>query len=261
MKPLNLDKNAGMLNALTASRITPRIIGGQPAAQGQWPWMVALFWRGCSHPSCQFCGGALVKDRWVVTAAHCAAGVGTNTQIDVLLGSVLLTDEVERIAVDELIVHENFDPDTLDNDLALLRLSQPSKQATINIIPADDPAGLTSPGNMGTVIGWGATSEGGQGSQQLLQVEVPIVSNADASAAYNPLQSTVTENMIAAGFPEGGRDTCQGDSGGPFIVRDSDGCWFLAGSTSWGIGCARPGLPGIYTRLARYWNWIDEHIA
>jgi secreted trypsin-like serine protease len=95
----------------------------------------------------------------------------------------------------------------------------------------------------------------------LLKVSIPIISNADANAAYNPMGSTVTENMIAAGLPEGGRDACQGDSGGPFVVRDGGGRWLLAGVTSWGIGCARPGLPGLYTRLSRYWNWIDQHIA
>jgi secreted trypsin-like serine protease len=128
MKPLNLNQNAGILNALTASRITPRIVGGQPSAQGEFPWMVALFYRGGSPSAYQFCGGALIRDRWVLTAAHCAAAVGTNTPIDVFLGSISLTDEGERISVDELIVHEDFDPDTLDNDLALLRLSRSSQQ-------------------------------------------------------------------------------------------------------------------------------------
>jgi secreted trypsin-like serine protease len=94
-----------------------------------------------------------------------------------------------------------------------------------------------------------------------MEVEVPIVSNEEANAAYNPEGSTVTENMIAAGLPEGGKDTCQGDSGGPFLVKGKKDAFILAGATSWGIGCARPGLPGIYTRLSRYSDWLSQHLG
>jgi secreted trypsin-like serine protease len=256
MKALNLEKDAGMLNALTASRMSLRIVGGTPAHHNKYPWMVALFYHGCSPSVCQFCGGALVRPNWVLTAAHCAAAVGDNTPIDVFLGSTKLTDPGEQIAVADLIIHEDFDPNTLDNDLALLRLKGKSQQSTISVIDGGDPSGLTAAERLATIIGWGATNEGGESSQELLEITVPIVSNAEANAAYGPLGSTITENMIAAGVPEGGKDACQGDSGGPFIVQDSAGNWILAGVTSWGIGCARPGLPGIYSRLSRYDDWL-----
>lgn len=260
MKSLRLEKDAGMLNALTASRLTPRIVGGTPAPPNKYPWMVALFYRGCSPAVCQFCGGALVRRNWVLTAAHCAAAVGDNTPIDVFLGSTKLTDPGEQIRVAELIIHDDFDPNTLDNDLALLRLDGESQQPVVPIIEPGDPSGLTAPERPATIIGWGATSEGGESSQELLEVTVPIVSNEDANAAYKPLGSSITENMIAAGVPEGGRDACQGDSGGPFLVKDGTGSWILAGATSWGIGCARPGLPGLYTRLSRYGDWLAAYL-
>ncbi|MEO0530235.1 MAG: serine protease [Planctomycetota bacterium] len=260
MKALNIEKDAGVLNALSATRVTPRIVGGTPAAPNRYPWMTALFYRGCSPSVCQFCGGALVRPNWVLTAAHCAAAVGDNTPIDVFLGSTRLTDDGERISVAELIVHEAFDPNTLDNDLALLRLESDSEQEVVPIIESDDPAGLTAAGKSATVIGWGRTSEGGESSEKLLEVTVPIVSNEEANAAYNPLGSTITDNMIAAGLPEGGKDACQGDSGGPFVVRDAERGLILAGATSWGIGCARPGIPGLYTRLSRYGDWLPSHL-
>ena len=261
MKQLRLEKDAGMLNALTASRITPRIVGGRPAPQNKYPWMAALYYHGCSPSVCQFCGGALVRPNWVLTAAHCAAAVGDNTPIDVFLGSTRLSDPGENIKVVELILHEDFDPNTLDNDLALLRLESGSSQPIVSIIEGNDPGGLASAGKLATVIGWGATSEGGDSSQDLLEVSVPIVSNSDANAAYNQLGSVVTENMIAAGVPEGGKDACQGDSGGPFLVKNSADEWILAGATSWGIGCARPGLPGLYTKLSNYADWLDQYLS
>jgi secreted trypsin-like serine protease len=102
--------------------------------------------------------------------------------------------------------------------------------------------------------------EGGSGSQELLEAEVPIISNEEANAIYQSLGSAVTDNMIAAGLAAGGIDACQGDSGGPFVVQEGIDQWVLAGATSWGIGCARPGVPGLYTRLSRYGDWLAGHI-
>jgi len=260
MKKLDLKKGAGILNVLTASRMMPKIVGGKPAAAGKWPWMVALTYQDCPAAECQFCGGALIRNRWVVTAAHCAAAEGDNPPLDVFLGATRLTAKGERIPVEEIIIHEGFNPNTLDNDLALFRLAKPSKQPVIPLIPSGDPEGLTEAGREGTIIGWGASKEGGEGSKNLLEVTLPIIPNVEAQAAFKKFKSKVTNNMFAAGIPEGGKDSCQGDSGGPFVVQDGSGTWVLAGVTSWGVGCARPGLPGIYTRLSRYWDWIHERI-
>ena len=261
VKKLDLNKSAGILNVLTTTRVTPKIVGGKPAKAGKWPWMTALTYHGCSAAECQFCGGALIAPRWVLTAAHCAAAEGDNPPIEVFLGATKLTGKGETIMVEEIIIHEGFDPNSLDNDLALLRLAKPSKQPVIPVIPSGDPAGLIEPGREGTIIGWGATSEGGEGSKNLLEVTLPIIPNKQAQDAFKKFKSKVTQNMFAAGVPEGGKDSCQGDSGGPFVVCDDNGVWVLAGVTSWGVGCARPGLPGIYTRLARYWDWIQERIG
>lgn len=260
MQKMKIEKGAGMLNAIAATRARPRIVGGQPAANDAYPWIVALYWASCSPLNCQFCGGALVRDQWVVTAAHCAVATSPNN-VKVFLGSTNLADQGERLEVEDLLVHDDFDPNTLDNDIALVKLARGSNAPVIDIIPSNDPDGLTEAGKNLTIIGWGATSEGGQGSSKLLEVSVPIVSNEEANEAYAPFGSTITDNMVAAGLGQGGKDACQGDSGGPAIVKDCEGNWVLAGATSWGIGCARPNLPGIYTRLSRYWDWIHERIS
>ena len=256
MELLRSKSDAGVLNAVTASHFSPRIVGGMPVPQGKYPWMAALIYSGGSPESSQFCGGALIADRWVLTAAHCPAAVNN---ISVFLGAVHLADDGEQIEVEDVIVHSDYDPRTLDNDLALLRLSSASEQLPIPLIPDGDPEGLAEPGRTVTAIGWGLTSEGGVGSLDLMEVSVQVVSNAQANEAYNPYGSTITPNMLAAGVDEGGKDACQGDSGGPLIARGTGGQRFLAGATSWGIGCARPGLPGVYTRLSQYRGWITDH--
>ncbi len=259
-KKLVIRGDVGVINALSAVRSRPRIVGGEESAEGAWPWMTAIYYRNCSPEQCQFCGGSLIAPNWVLTAAHCAAAVG-NTPIDVFLGGVDLAGQGTQIRVDQVIVHEDFDPNTLDNDIALLHLSQPAGIKPVVMIESGDPDGLTDPDNMAKMLGWGATSEGGPGSQLLMEVEVNILTNAAANQALAPFGSRLTANMLPAGVPGGGKDTCQGDSGGPFLVRDGSRRWVLAGVTSWGIGCARPNLPGIYARVANYREWIDEIVG
>ncbi|HWN70779.1 MAG TPA: serine protease, partial [Haliangium sp.] len=109
------------------------------------------------------------------------------------------------------------------------------------------------PGTMATISGWGTTSEGGSLPATLLFALVPIVSDADARAAYGA--SEIVDSMLGAGFLQGGVDTCQGDSGGPLVLSTPSG-FKLAGLTSWGIGCAREGLPGIYTEVSFFNNFV-----
>merc|ERR1712032_1325089 len=103
--------------------------------------------------------------------------------------------------------------------------------------------------------GWGATTEGGATSNVLLEVDVDIVSNQQCSAALSPV---VTSRMICAGGVPG-EDACQGDSGGPLFV-EKDGSPILVGDVSWGIGCARAGLPGVYGRISSVRDWIDSNV-
>jgi secreted trypsin-like serine protease len=218
-----------------------------------YPWMTALIYSDYDPVDGQFCGGSLIDPNWVLTAAHCPHGEDPEN-IEVVLGLLKLDEKPkERIPVKEIIIHPKYDPDTSDFDLALLRLAKPSKQPTIALIPSGDPDGLAKPGIMATIIGWGALKEGGPGSRKLMHVDVPIISNAEANKSYG---GDVTKNMIAAGFPEGGKDACQGDSGGPFVVRDATLNLVLAGATSWGIGCARKRFPGLYANLAVLGDWV-----
>ncbi|MCB0164674.1 MAG: trypsin-like serine protease [Anaerolineae bacterium] len=249
--------------------IRPQIVGGQPAAPGEYPWQVALVSAGVANPqSGQFCGGSLINAEWVLTAAHCTAGE-TPGSIDVVLGINNLSDgptiggKGQRIDVAQIMAYPGYNDSTSDGDVALLHLASPATLGgtvqTVGLTGLGDSA-LFEPGDTATVTGWGATSEGGAGSNALLEVAVPIVSNAtcNAPASYG---GAVTANMLCAGLAAGGKDSCQGDSGGPLVVPNGSGGWLQAGVVSWGDGCARPNLYGVYARVAPFKNWIISQIG
>ena len=210
----------------------PMIVGGtqvSPACPDcKYPFMVSLQstgWFG-GH----FCGGALVREDWVVTAAHCVQGESASS-VDVVIGlhNVNGTTGNQTRDVAEIIVHPSYSGNSLNNDYALLRLSSP----ITNFEPiqlATDESHHEEP-VVSTVMGWGATSSGGSSSNFLLEVDVPI---DDSCGSYS--NSEITNNMICAGDSNGGEDSCQGDSGGPLIMTNSDGEYELIGIVSWGYG-------------------------
>ena len=207
----------------------PFIVGGtevDPACPNcKYPFMVSLqssSWGG------HFCGGSLVREDWVITAAHCVEGVSTNgLQVKIGLHNVNGTIGSETRYVDQIISHPSYSSWSLDNDYALLHLTQPSSFEPIQLITDTDH---DEEPVMSTVMGWGATSSGGWGSDILLEVDVPI----DDSCGN--IGNEVTNNMICAGDFNGGEDSCQGDSGGPLIMTNDEGEYELIGIVSWGYG-------------------------
>lgn len=216
-----------------------KIVGGYPAQLSNWPWIVGLVVDGSG-----LCGGTLISSNWVLTAAHCVHGA---TSIEVRTNTTNLYSPGETILSKRLIAHPNYTPSTFDNDIALIELSQASA-----VTPNSSWGGTPQEGVMASVAGWGTTSEGGDASiTQLLQVEVPVVSNATCNQSYN---GAITGNMVCAGLSEGGKDSCQGDSGGPLVQNGS-----LIGVVSFGNGCARPGFYGVYARVANYTSWVQSY--
>ncbi|XP_054444535.1 kallikrein-14 [Pteronotus mesoamericanus] len=225
-----------------------KIIGGHPCIQHSQPWQAALL----AGVTCRFlCGGSLLSDRWVITAAHCS-----RRNLWVALGKQNLrkkeaTEQVLRVV--RQVPHPQYNPRTHDNDLMLLRLSRPARLGRA-VRPIPVAQSCASAGTSCLVSGWGTTTSPITRYPNTLQcVNIDIVSDQRCKRVY---PGAITEGMVCAGVPQGGKDSCQGDSGGPLVCNGQ-----LQGLVSWGMGqCAMAGFPGVYTNLCKYYNWIQQTI-
>lgn len=237
-----------------------KIIGGEDAKFADHPWQVALLVSWVADtPKAQFCGGSILNEEWVLTAAHCVTG---NTPIDmhVLSGTADLASGGQRHNVESIFIHKNYNASTQDSDIALLKINgMLGAGSSVQIVDAAGATELGAAGKPSMVTGWGVT-DSGQPSAKLKQVAVPLVSTADCNDPVS-YAGAVTANMICAGFSEGGRDSCQGDSGGPLTVKPASGASRLIGVVSWGEGCALPGKYGVYARIANFGPWVEKCLA
>jgi secreted trypsin-like serine protease len=230
-----------------------RIVGGEPTTIKEHPWQVAL--NVAIDGQTDLCGGSLIGDRWMLTAAHCFKPSSRPDEVKAKAGATNYVTEGAWSDIEKIVIHEAYDPGSHENDLALIGLrSRPQGRviplAGAQAIPVGQPLEVT---------GWGATGEGGDGARRLLKASVPYVDNVTCNepTAYN---GAIKRGMMCAGYREGGVDSCQGDSGGPLVWRAGDGP-VLVGVVSWGEGCARKLRYGVYTRVASYTDWIGKVVA
>ena len=233
-----------------------RIVGGSEVTPPHaLPWQVGLT-RPKYGPGFVFCGGSVVNSRFVVTAAHCTDGLRpVNITVALGLHRVGDTEGVQLIPV--LAIHQHSEYNVaaaFDNDISLLELAD-----DIAFSDSVRPVCLPRGGDLyadapALVSGWGTLSSGGRQPDVLHSVAVQTLTNARCGTAYGT--SSITENMLCAAGS--GKDSCQGDSGGP-LVSMAGGRATQIGVVSFGRGCADPDYPGVYVRVMKLLEWIDEH--
>jgi len=223
-----------------------KIVGGQPAHPNQFPWLAGLAY---TWNYGVWCGASLFSSSWVITAAHCVDG-DVPGDMGVRLGMWNQSGPYYQAYVSDIVMHPSYDSDTLDNDIALLRLTEPV-EFDYDIQPICLPhQGADFTGDTAQVTGWGTLSSGGYQPWVNYFVGVPIRTQAECTDSYG--SEFIQSSMICAGYPEGGKDSCQGDSGGPLTVYDDDNHHVLVGVVSWGYGCASPDYYGVYTKVSHY---------
>uniref|UniRef100_A0A8D2Q082 trypsin n=1 Tax=Varanus komodoensis TaxID=61221 RepID=A0A8D2Q082_VARKO len=210
-----------------------KIVGGYDCLRYSVPYQVSL------NSGYHFCGGSLISDQWVVSAAHCYKSRGClQIRMQLVIGEynlAVLEGDEQFINSAKVIRHEGYSSWTLDNDIMLIKH-------------------CVAPRTMCLISGWGNTLSDGVNYPDILQcLDAPVLTDAECENAY---PGQITSSMMCVGYLEGGKDSCQGDSGGPVVCNGE-----LQGVVSWGIGCALPGYPGVYTKVCNYVKWIADTIA
>ncbi|XP_076356610.1 uncharacterized protein LOC143249901 [Tachypleus tridentatus] len=249
----------------TKRRAGARVVGGFDSSPGEWCWQVALI----NSQNQYLCGGALIGTQWVLTAAHCISNLVKNGDYiyvrvgDFDLSTPLGSPGAQTRRVYTTYIHHNHNSQTLDNDIALLKLEEQielNSDVCFVCLPARGV--IRQPGKRCTVTGYGYQGEAGPVALKVRESEIPIVADQECTDKIN----AVTEKLFvlpASSFCAGGEegnDACRGDGGGP-LVCEVDGYYELSGLVSWGFGCGRKDVPGVYVKVSSFIGWINQIVS
>ncbi|XP_033366977.1 uncharacterized protein LOC117243520 [Bombus vosnesenskii] len=244
-----------------------RIVGGVESAPGDWPFLAALLG---GPEQIFYCAGVLIADQWVLTASHCVGNYTDITGWTIQLGITRRHSHTylgQKLKVKRVVPHPDYNVGVAqDNDVALFQLEK-RVQFHEHLRPVCLPTADTHliPGTLCTVIGWGKKNDTDSSEYELAvnEVQVPVLNREVCNLWITYKELNVTDGMICAGYPDGGKDACQGDSGGPLLCQDEQDKekWFVGGIVSWGIMCAHPKLPGVYAYVPKYVPWIRSEMA
>lgn len=258
-----------LFNALRGASDENYIVGGTRAAPAEFPWQISLqmlvstsWWAPKSFQ--HNCGGSILNERWLLTAAHCIISP-SKSDYRVVAGSNAwrLTGNNEQVMqVEQIIVHSGWNMANVKNDIALIKVSG-SFKLNKAVAPICLPGNDQFDQRTCVTSGWGKTTHGGVGSDDLLKVDLPIVANSVCASRYRNVQGAEidAQKICAGSLTVSGKGVCQGDSGGPLACQQADGSYALAGVTSFGVVCGSRDHPAVYTRVSEYRDWINRMMA
>ncbi|XP_010074783.1 PREDICTED: transmembrane protease serine 7-like [Pterocles gutturalis] len=238
-----------------------RIVGGEEARSGKWPWQASLQIGAHGH----VCGASVISNRWLISAAHCfldsdSVRYSVPSGWRAYMGLNTINEKSSRVAmrsIKRIIVHPQYDQSVSDYDIALLEMETPvffSELVQPICLPSTSRVFVY--GTVCYVTGWGAIKENSHLAKTLREARVRIINQSVCNKLYDDL---ITSRMLCAGNLNGGIDACQGDSGGPLACTGKGNRWYLAGIVSWGEGCARRNRPGVYTKVTALYGWIRQN--
>ncbi|KAM6970640.1 transmembrane protease serine 2 [Aplochiton taeniatus] len=242
---------------VSAAAPATRIVGGDAAAAGAWPWQVSLQ-IGREH----VCGGSIISPHWILSAAHCFPDHMSSPVYWEVYSGYLRLSQMQAVvgnSVTKIIIHEKYKSDNNENDIALMRLQTPLRFSnTVRPICLPNVGVNLDPERQAWITGWGTLYSQGPSPDMLIQAQVTTYSR-DSCNRPEVLNGAITPSMICAGKLAGGVDSCQGDSGGPLVTKEA-GVWWLLGDTSWGYGCALRNKPGVYGNVTYFLDWVYEQM-
>ncbi|XP_055912243.1 trypsin 3A1-like [Eupeodes corollae] len=235
------------VNFGTCVSLSGRIVGGKSANDIDLPWMVSIRSSG-RH----ICGGSIINKRTILTAAHCLKYTDSKL-LKIRVGSKMKSSGGKLVAVKSVSSHSGFLSSTMDYDIGIIRLAD-DLEFSDSVQPIALPAAGedVAEGASAIVSGWGFYTPFGPEAQYLQYAEVPIINQATCNRLF---QNVITDRMVCAGVLTGGIDACTMDSGGPLVVNSK-----LVGIVSWGISCALPNKPGVYTRVSELIPWVADYL-
>ncbi|KAI4791114.1 hypothetical protein KUCAC02_034208 [Chaenocephalus aceratus] len=230
-----------------------RIVNGEEAVPHSWPWQVSLQQSSGFH----FCGGSLINENWVVTAAHC----NVRTYHVVIVGEHNKgsgsNEDIQKLKPAQVFTHPLWNPRTINNDISLIKLASPARLGP-NVSPVclAESSDNFSAGTTCVTSGWGLTRYTAANTPNLLQqASLPLLSSEQCKQHWG---SNISGVMICAGGA--GATSCMGDSGGPLVCENA-GVWTLVGIVSWGSSRCSTSIPAVYARVTELRSWVDQTLA
>jgi len=261
-----------------AGQQNKRIVGGEITEPDKYPWQVLIISKKNGEE--KMCGGALISDRWILTAAHCTEKIPIQSH-RVFLGGhdwekIRNGYEGTEVEIEQIVEHPHYTKrPSMTNDFCLMKLKHRidfAKEPVLRPICLPPDSWNLYVGNRAIVTGWGRTDFFGGTSKKLREVDVQVMQNEYCHLLYQSAKRrkdlgkhVITRQMLCAGVPEGGKDACAGDSGGPLMLtyKKNNGIssvenFVHIGVVSWGENCAKAQFPGVYARTTEALHWIKQ---